>query len=53
MEDETGGYSGPATISPVREGEGLLLKPSVGEVSEVTTMSQGKKIVHAKKSVKT
>ena len=41
-------YCGPATISPVKEGEGLLRKPSVGEVREVTTMTNGEKITLAK-----
>ena len=31
-------YCGSPTISPVKEGEGLLRKPSVGRVSEVEGM---------------
>ena len=45
-----GGYCGPATISPVREGEGLLVKPSVGEIREVITMSKGKKTIEMQKA---
>ena len=47
-----GDYCGPSTISPVKEGEGLLPKPSVGEVREVITMSNGKKTIEEKKSGK-
>ena len=49
---KTGGYCGPATISPVKEGQGLLLKPSIGEVREVITMLMGEKTVQIKKSSK-
>ena len=49
---KTGGYCGPATISPVKEGEGLLQKPSVGEVREVTTMSNGEKTIQTKRPAK-
>ena len=36
-----GGYCGPATVSPVREGEGLLARPSVGAVSMEESMVNG------------
>ena len=35
-------YCGSPTISPVKEGEGLLAKPSVGEVVEVKGREAGK-----------
>ena len=50
-----GGYCGPPTISPVKEGQGLLAKPSLGEVREEVSFIKGKvtKTVRQKKSSKT
>ena len=35
-------YCGPSTISSVKEGQGLMARPSIGEVTEVTGSAQGK-----------
>ena len=37
-------YCGPSTISPVKEGQGLLATPSRGKVTEVTGSAQGELI---------
>ena len=34
-------YCGPSTISPVKEGQGIMARPSIGEVTEVTGSAQG------------
>ena len=36
------GYCGPPTISPVKEGQGLLSKPNLGEVREIESAVKGK-----------
>ena len=37
-------YCGSPTISPVREGEGLLAGPSVGKVNSVEGIENGQKV---------
>ena len=55
LRKKPGGYCGPATISPVKEGEGLLASPSVGVVSMDESMVNGRsvKIVNTRKTQKT